>query len=149
MCLARQGHTSGVKIQVNGEYSEDVEIIYPAVTAKMQKSWQDTREAVDHGASGVAILLMREMTNLTVIERSVTGTGFDYWLGPADKDDDDLIFQDMIRLEVSGINSGTRKDLRRRVEGKLTQTEQTDSWGLTAYVVVVEFSAPCSEVVKK
>ncbi|HEY9405796.1 MAG TPA: hypothetical protein VIQ24_24310 [Pyrinomonadaceae bacterium] len=138
-----------MKIRVGGEYSEDVEVRFPAVTQKMRKSWKDLREAVDHGASGVAILLMREMTNLTVIERSVTGTGFDYWLGPEDSDDDDLIFQDMVRLEISGINSGTRQELRRRVKDKLTQTEQSDSWGLTAYVVVVEFSAPCSEVVKK
>ena len=115
----------------------------------MRKSWTDIREAADHGASGVAILLMRDITKLTVLERSVTGTGFDYWLGPEVKADDELIFQDMIRLEISGINNGTRNQVRQRVTEKLTQTEQSDDWGLPAYVVVVEFGAPCSEVAKK
>jgi hypothetical protein len=145
----RQGHTSGVSLYVTGAFAEEVEIEYPTVTDQMRKSWKDDREAADDGASGVAILMMRELTRLTVVERSVTGTGFDYWLGPEDKDDDELIFQDKVRLEISGINKGSTADVRRRVEGKLTQTKQSDSMKLSAYVVVVEFGKPCSQVVKK
>jgi len=147
--LDRQGHTSGVVISVTGDFSEEIEVSYPVVTDKMLKSWTDDREAADDGASGIAILMMRDLTNLTVVERSVTGTGFDYWLGPEDKEDDELIFQDKVRLEVSGINRGSMADVRRRVEQKLTQTGQSDDWGLDAYVVVVEFGKPCSQVMMK
>jgi hypothetical protein len=55
----------------------------------------------------------------------------------------------MIRLEISGINSGSNNDVDRRVRQKLTQTDRSDSLGLPAYVVVVEFGKPCSQVVKK
>lgn len=147
--LDRQGHASGVRIKVSGEYIEDIEITFPAVTDKMRKSWADIREAAEHGASGIAILMMRTLTKLTVVERSVTGTGFDYWLGPEGAEDDELIFQNKVRLEISGINSGNKVDVRRRVEAKLRQTEQSDSWKLSAYIVIVEFGKPCSEVAKK
>ena len=147
--LDRQGHSSGVSLFVTGAFAEEIEITYPNVTEKMRKSWKDDKEAVDDGASGIAILMMRDLTKLTVVERSVTGTGFDYWLGPEDKNDDELIFQDKVRLEISGINKGSTADVRRRVEEKLTQTKQSDCWKLDAYVVVVEFGKPCSQVVKK
>jgi hypothetical protein len=147
--LDRQRHASGVVISVTGDFAEEIEVSYPVVTDKMRKSWTDDKEAADDGASGIAILMMRDLTNLTVVERSVTGIGFDYWLGPEDKDDDELIFQDKVRLEVSGINKGSMADVRRRVDQKLAQTDQSDSWGLEAYVVVVEFGKPCSQVMKK
>jgi hypothetical protein len=147
--LDRQGHSSGVSIKVSGEYNEDVEVKFADVTESMRKSWADIREAVDHGASGIAILFMRDMTKLTVIERSSIGPGFDYWLGPEGKEDDELIFQDKVRLEISGINVGNTADVKRRVGQKLDQTNPSDSWGLPAYVVVVEFGRPCSQIAKK
>jgi hypothetical protein len=149
VCLDEQGHKSGVLLHVKGISSERVEIEYPGVTEKMRKSWRDLAEAAEHGASGIAILLMRDLTNLTVVERSVKGTGFDYWLGPEETADDELIFQNMTRLEISGIRSGGNSDIARRVQDKLSQTDRTDDLGLPAYVVVVEFSKPCSQVVKK
>jgi hypothetical protein len=147
VCLASQGHQSGVGLQIAGIAEEEFTLLYPAVTEKMRQSWSDEREATDNGACGVAILLMRELTGLTVIERAVIGDGFDYWLGP--NTEDDLRLEDLARLEVSGIRQGSEAEVKARVRQKLAQTAPSDHLGLPAYVVVVEFSRPLSRVVNK
>jgi hypothetical protein len=48
-------------------------------------------------------MLIRQLTQFTVIERSRKGTGFDYWLGSEDEAGE-LPFQNKVRLEVSGID---------------------------------------------
>jgi hypothetical protein len=147
--LDRQGHESGVRLLVAGAFNEEIEVSYPLVTERMRRSWKDAIEAADDSATGVAILLIQELEGMTVVERSVTSTGFDYWMGPDDKDDDELIFQDKVRLEISGINKGRNSHVMSRVKEKLKQTEQSDSWNLKAYVIVVEFSRPYTWVEKK
>ena len=114
----------------------------------MRRAYEDLERATELGAYGVAILLIRDQTGLTAIRQSRKGTGFDYWLGP-DGADDQLVFQDAARLEVSGILSGTDSQFLTRVKQKLKQTEASDSTGLTAYACVVEFSRPQAEMATK
>ena len=99
-------------------------------------------------AYGVAILLILQLTTLTVIERSRKGTGFDYWLGSQDSTTM-LPFQRMARLEVSGIRKGNRSQIKARVKQKTEQTGVSDAEGLPAYIIVVEFSRPISVVSAK
>ena len=89
-------------------------------------------------------MLVRTLTDFTVIERSFKGPGFDYWLGH-----DDGLFQGKARLEVSGIRNGTEAQVNQRVKEKLNQITPSDHTGLPAYIVVVEFKQPQSRVVKK
>ncbi|BDA74130.1 hypothetical protein CAL7716_082960 [Calothrix sp. PCC 7716] len=91
---------------------------------------------------GIAFLVVRELTNLTVIERSAKGTGFDYWLGALEPDEE-LPFQNRVRLEVSGIRSGDSSRVKARVKQKKEQTKPSDGQ-YPAYVIVVEFSTPIS-----
>jgi hypothetical protein len=49
------------------------------------------------GAVGVAVLLSKQLTGFTVIQRSRKGTGFDYWLG----DEDELPLQNKGRAATS------------------------------------------------
>ena len=78
-----------------------------------------------------------------MLERSFKGTGFDYWMGnPAQHDEnDELPFQNLTRLEVSGILQGDAVRIARRVKVKLDQVEPTDHVG-PAIIVVVEFGGP-------
>jgi hypothetical protein len=101
-------------------------------------------EATERGASAIAFLLMLQLTDYTVIERSRKGTGFDYWLGHKD----DMIFQRAARLEISGILSGTAQTVDTRVAQKKKQTRRSDG-ALPAYIVVVEFGAPTAKVVQR
>src|SRR5438105_9337121 len=102
----------------------------------MRRYWNDLEEATEQGAYGLAILLVRALIGYTVIERACKGTGFDWWLG-----NDDNSLQRMARLEVSGILQGEAWRVRSRVAAKVVQTERSNSSGLAAYVVVVEFGA--------
>jgi hypothetical protein len=120
---------------------------WPTVDEQVRRCWNDTQEATEQGASAVALLLIVQLTEYTVVERSKKGTGFDYWLGLQDEEDE-LPFQNQARLEVSGILSGTRSAIMSRVRQKLNQVSVTDgTW--PAFVVVVEFSSPESQIEKK
>lgn len=65
------------------------------------RCWNDEEFTTEQAAYGIAFLIIRELTDLTVIERSRKGTGFDYWLGTTT--DEGQPFKNKVRLEVSGI----------------------------------------------
>jgi hypothetical protein len=114
----------------------------------MLRCWNDEQYTTEQGAYGVAFLLILSLTDYTVIERSRKGTGFDYWLGKKE-DQKDLPFKNSARLEVSGIRNGDVSKVNSRTLKKLKQVEPTDKTMLPAYIVIVEFNAPTSQVVKK
>jgi hypothetical protein len=147
VCMEDQSHQSGVLLSVAGTFSAEYSINWEGtVTDSMRRYWKDEEVTTEHAAYGIAILLVRELTGYTAVERSSKGPGFDYWLG--NNTDDDLIFQNMARLEVSGIRSGSDKSVGQRVKQKLKQTERSDG-DYPAYIAVIEFSKPMSQVVKK
>jgi hypothetical protein len=148
VCLENQGHQEPVRLAVRKIDTPQYDLRWPALTDTMRRAYEDLERATELGAYGVAILLIRDQTGLTAIRQSRKGTGFDYWLGP-DGADDQLVFQDAARLEVSGILSGTDSQFLTRVKQKLKQTEASDSTGLTAYACVVEFSRPQAEMATK
>ena len=86
-----------------------------------------------------------------MIERSVKGTGIDYWLG---HEAEGPPFQHKARLEISGIlsvegsYSDVEKAVSKRVRDKLKQTADSSSGSLPAYVIVVEFGSPLGQVQK-
>lgn len=101
----------------------------------------DPDEATEFGACGIAILVLRAQTGFTV-QRAFKGTGFDYWVG---KVDGERPFQNMARLEVSGIRRGGPRLVRARLRQKLAQVRSSDA-SLPAYAVVVEFGRPEARV---
>lgn len=143
VCLEDQHHQQGVGLQIRGKYKTVYSLEWPAVTDRIRGSY-DLEEATEYGACGVAILLMREQTGLTV-QRALKGGGFDYWLGTAEGE---LPFQHQARLEVSGIRRGDSSRIKARVTEKLEQTHPSDGT-MPAYVVVVEFGRPLAHVEKK
>ena len=145
VCLEDQGHSHGVKLSVGGTFSASFEVYWSVVNDQMRRCWNDLEFTTEQGAYGIAFLVIRAMTDFTIIERSRKGTGFDYWLG---YEDDDLPFSNKARLEVSGIRNGDTQIINQRVRRKLEQTNVSDG-SLEAYVVVVEFSAPLSQVKRK
>ncbi len=147
VCFEDQNHPNGVELEVSGTYQAKYQVFWQPVTDQMLRCWNDAEFTTEQGAYGVAILLMIDLTEYTVIERSRKGSGFDYWLG--NKDDNRLPFQNVARLEVSGIRSGDESLVKARVSQKTKQVSPTDTTKLPAYVVVVEFNKPLSQVAKK
>lgn len=147
ICLSDQGHQSGTILTVQGDFSSTLALIYPDVTDQMRRCWNDQEYTTEQAAYGVALLLVQQLTDFTVVERSRRGTGFDYWLGTASELSTQP-FQKTARLEISGIRQGNQQQIRARVKLKLEQVKPTDNLA-PAYIAVIEFSQPIAQVVKR
>lgn len=146
VCLARQGHVcDNTSLAIQGDAEKSVKLIWDDVfDDQTNRAWQDQDEATEYGAICLAVLIVLDHTDYTVVERSVKGTGFDYWLGH----ETDPLFQRKARLEVSGIFQGIdRVDARFRT--KIEQTRRSDGMGLPAFVCVVEFGTPLAKFGRK
>lgn len=147
VCLEEQGHSQGVKIIIDGDFTGTFNLRWQVVTEQMLRCWNDEEFTTEQAAYGIAFLIIRELTSLTVIERSSKGTGFDYWLGTIDTQAQ-IPFQNKVRLEVSGIRQGDNSRIKARVKQKKEQTKPSDG-RYPAYIIVVEFSKPLSFIARK
>jgi hypothetical protein len=150
ICFESANHQNGVELDVSissedSNFKLKYKVYWPDVTDQMRRCYGDLEVTTEHGAYGVAILLILNLTDYTIVERSRKGTGFDYWLGRKD----DVLFQKSARLEVSGIRKGDISTIKARVNTKLNQVKRSDNLRLPVYIVVVEFSNPLSQVVQK
>jgi len=140
VCLNRQNHNgNGTKLSVYGDKQIDFILTWDNIfDEQLDRTWADQFYATEHGAVCLAILLALKLTDYTIIEKSARKNGFDYWLGQKD----DILFQKKARLEISGIFSGTEKEINTRYKVKVKQTNQSDTLKLIAYIGIVEFSKP-------
>ena len=151
VCLESQGHGGYAHLRVLGYVNKVYYMSWPRVTKQAYRTWADSQESTEYGATAIAVLLAKKETGYSVIERSAKGTGFDYWLGD---EDDDAPFQSKARLEVSGILNAGQNDrhaervVRTRTREKIKRIQTISSSQLPAYVIVVEFGQPIAEVQK-
>jgi hypothetical protein len=145
-CLLRNNHVNPVLLDITGDTCALSSLKWCATSELGEETWADVQEATEYGAYGVAIVVALTLTETPKVERSVKGTGVDYWLG--DGKDERGIFQHTARLEVSGILDGGKTKIGARLREKLAQTKRSDSAGLPAYVVIVEFGAPEASIVR-
>lgn len=148
IALENQKHKSNVELRVIGDFGD--RCVLKWTTTPNKRGWTEPRIIAENGAIAIAFFLIIELTDFQVIQQSIIGTGFDYWLGYKEnhpKYDPDNFLN--ARLEISGINKGSRGELNRRVKQKLQQVGVTDYLQIPAYIVVAEFSNPISKIVKK
>ena len=145
VCLESQGHAQLTLMTIRGHITIRLQLTWPEVTDQARRTWGDSEEATEYGATGVAVLLARQELGYLAIERSPKGTGIDYWLG---EDSRTLSFERKARLEISGILNGSSGKVQARVKEKLQQTYRSDG-PLPVFVVVVEFGTPLTEVQRK
>lgn len=148
ICLDNQGHSSGVLLQVQyGTLSQKFEVQWCGdVTEHMRRAYADMVRATDHAACAFALLIVREVTDFTVVTPSAIGSTIDYYLAPKSQDDT-LIFNHTARLEASGIlietdNNSIQKRIRTKQRRLRAEGELTD------FIVVVAFTAPRAEMVQ-
>lgn len=58
ICLEDQGHSNGVNLTINGEFNRIFALHWPAITNQMRRTWKDEEVATEHGAYGIAFLLI-------------------------------------------------------------------------------------------
>ena len=143
VCLAEQGHRETCTLSLRQETQQnDFTLHRLSVSEAMRRAYRDLQEATEFGACGVALLLARAATGYTAVERSVKGTGFDYWLGAANSPDSAAEpLERKARLEVSGILRGSEETIAARATEKIQQTRRSEG-DFPAYAIVVEFSRP-------
>lgn len=146
ICFVCSRHPNGIELTVKGLVPTKFQVSWNInITEQDMVSWDNDHDMAEYGACGIAVLLILELTEYTIIRRARTGEGVDYWLGYKDAP---LPFQKAARLEVSGMLRGTESKERSRIKEKKEQTEPTDG-KLPAYVVVVNFERPVSHLVQK
>lgn len=146
VCLEENHHASGVLLSVDGMSQETFALSWERLQAAHKTTYADLQEATEWGACGVALLVIRQLTGMTTIQRSVKGTGFDWWIGTPNGEA--LPFQGMSRLEVSGILRGQAGSVESRLKQKIRQTDPSDSLG-PAVIAIVEFGQPRAQVERK
>jgi hypothetical protein len=145
--IDEQGHPPSVTLDLSGDFSGTYLLMYAEVTEQMRRCWNDREYATEQAAYGIALLIMQGLTNLTVVERSRRGTGFDYWLGEATALGEQP-FRKAARLEVSGIRSGSEQQIRARATLKMKQVCSVNA-PVPAYVAIIEFSRPLAWIVNQ
>ena len=145
VCFDSQGHAIGKEMLVLGKLKSRLKVFWQPVSPAMARSYRLDTWVTDQGACGVAIMVVQSLTTYKVVEQSVRGTGFDFWLGRKGK----LPFDRKARLEVSGLRRGNDTDVRARRDDKMNQTKQSDNTGLKALIVIVEFGRAISHVTVK
>lgn len=149
-CMERQGHESGVIFEIsNGSKKVEARLSWSnIIDGQTERAWNDTQEATEYGATAIAIALLHYLSDYTVIERSFKGTGFDYWLGTGEYDENLVPFvQRKARLEISGIwKANFRNSLKKRLKQKIKQVEKANYSDVPIVIVVVDFGAPKAKV---
>ncbi len=68
VCLSDVGHNDGVMLRVSGDFEAEFGIVWPYnVTNVMLRTWTEQNYTTDHAACAIALLLVHELTELTVI----------------------------------------------------------------------------------
>jgi hypothetical protein len=148
-CLQKNSHKSEECVLnctiTSKNDTEDFLLVWNELDPRAEWTYGDLDVATEYGAMGLAVLLSIRLTKYTTIERSMKGSGFDFWLG----DKDSEMFQKKARLEISGLFHGTESQFKSRIKQKIEQTNVSDNTGFDCFVSVIEFSKPIASFLLK
>lgn len=147
-CLNVSGHKSGVTLKISGAFKETIQLFWDKSTISKEEriTWRDTKEATRYAAKGIAILLIKELTEYTHFERLYQGLGIDFFLS---EENENVAGRMLSRLEVSGLFKETKGNtLDIRINNKKNQVKKSDFLGFSVYIVVVEFEKPSAKIIK-
>lgn len=147
-CLNVSGHKSGVTLKISGEFDETIQLFWDKSTISNEEhiTWRDKKEATRYAAKGIAILLIKELTEYTHFERLYQGLGIDFFLSD---NNEKVTNRNLSRLEVSGLFKETKGNtLNIRIGNKKNQVKKSDFLGFSVYIVVVEFEKPSAKIIR-
>jgi hypothetical protein len=148
-CLTKCNHQNGVKIafdvcddsgHYNIKWNKDVDMdgILRAYNSD---------DAIEFGAEAIALLLIKEKTQYTAIERAAKPSGIDYWLGY--KTSNSLFSKRDARLEITGILTERGSNtIKTRINMKLERPMISENV-FPVFISVIEFGQPKAVTVKK
>lgn len=138
VCLSRH-HNSPITAKLSDDGAETTtEIVWSLPDARTLSAWGNAIDTTEMGAYCCVIAGIEEIRGLFAVRRADTGTGADYYIGPAGAGITDL--EDCLRLEVSGVDAGDHREVRTRLIRKIRQASEGKS-NLPAVAGVFGFSA--------
>ena len=148
ICFEENNFVGAVSLKIEDTQVEiaKFDCSWAALTQQVKDMHNDLMEETEYGAYCIAFLIIHHLTDYKIIRRSKRKTGFDYWLGEKTSD---YPFEDLARLEVSGILKGKMTDVAQRIKIKKEQIKQSDGSQLPAYIIVTEFGQPISKIIFK
>jgi hypothetical protein len=138
ICLNRH-HTSPTEFAVsdNGN-SAAAKLAWAVPDDGLVSAWANDAVATENGAYGCVIAAIEQFRNFFAVRRAETGTGADYYVGPAGSGEEDL--ENCLRLEISGVDRGGNREVARRLLLKVAQARRGES-DLPAIAGVIGFEA--------
>jgi hypothetical protein len=129
-CLTKCEHSNGVIIKsLFCDRPDCYRVIWDENYINIDNIFRayNSDDAIEFGAEAITLLLIKEHTPYTAIERAVKGTGIDYWLGYKSNNPTILFSKNDARLEITGIleERGTNT-IKYRIKKKMKQTEASD-----------------------
>ena len=139
VCLDRH-HRSPKNFDLDDRSGSEstVAVAWQKPDKRTRDAWANETDATEAGASACALAAIELSDDLVAVRRAETGTGADYYVAPSGASVDDL--EDCLRLEVSGVDRGSKRIVRRRLGDKLNQAAKGKS-NLPALAGVVGFKA--------
>ena len=138
VCLSRHYQPPTVlALEDNGRRST-ADLSWQDPDEQARATYANLHEAVEQGAYGCVLAGVDHLRGLVAVRRADTGTGADYYIGPSGSGADDL--EDCLRLEISGVDAGEERDVRRRLLEKQHQARDGQS-SLPALAGVIGFRA--------
>ncbi len=140
VCLDHCKHALISSFHVRGYINQEYNLVRCAITDADRKSFGDLEEATEYGAMGVAIAIIHDQTQWQV-KRAWKGTYFDFWVGNSNGA---VLFQEYLKLEISGDLKGTDAEVEARLKIKTDQIRRSAQPALLSCVIIVEFGTPKS-----
>lgn len=147
VCLTRH-HASPALVSyfVTGGETGEMSVEWEEPSATWVRSFANVDDTTRDAAYCVALAFVEAVRGLAAIRRAEGGSGADYYLVPlgtvvAADPDLDLEGDDVVRLEVSGINADTNSNMSTRLAKKVAQLGRGRS-DVQGIAVVVGFRTP-------
>lgn len=99
-------------------------------------AWANDIDTTESGAYGVCLAAVEAVEQLVAVRRAETHTGADFYVAPIGTDPQDL--ETCFRLEVSGVDAGSKSVINARLRQKVEQTRRGNS-NVPAIAAVVGF----------
>ena len=125
-------------VEHNGAAAIPVQVNWAVPDARTLGAWNNRTDATEMGAYACVIAGVELAKGHFALRRAETSTGADYYLGPPGTGVEDL--EGCYRLEVSGVDAGDEREVRRRLSQKAEQARKGNS-NLPATAGVVGFEA--------
>jgi hypothetical protein len=133
VCLSRH-HIPPIILQLpDGQTPDTLKVDWTPPDDRVQRAWNNVDDTTENGAYGISIAALESQLGLMVVARAETRTGADWYLAPESNFDD---LENAYRLEVSGSDRGSERDLNRRLGEKVEQARRGKS-SLPAIACVV------------